>query len=173
MDFNTEENRKVLIGYFPHLGSDSHFELLSEQTPVYNCIAWAMGYSDRWVDTEYSPGHWWPAGVKRSTEPIALFDAFVAEGFEKADDGRFEKGYDKVVLFQKDGEWTHASRIESNEVEYSKFGGSFDGVHSHNIFTGSIYGEEYAYLRRKTSAKPIASATPQGSIKINLDNLIF
>ena len=54
MDFNTEENRKVLIGYFPHLGSDSHFELLSEQTPVYNCIAWAMGYRERWVDIEYS-----------------------------------------------------------------------------------------------------------------------
>ena len=173
MDFNTEENRKVLIGYFPHLGSDSHFELLSEQTPVYNCIAWAMGYRDRWVDIEYSPGHWWPAGVKRSTEPQALFDAFVAEGFEKADDGRFEKGYDKVVLFQKDGEWTHASRIESNEVEYSKFGGSFDGVHSHNIFSGSIYGEEYAYLRRKTLAQPVAFSTPQGFVKINLDNLIF
>lgn len=173
MDFNTEENRKVLIGFFPHLGNDSHFELLSEQTPVYNCIAWAMGYSDRWVDTVLSPGHWWPDGVKRSTEPKALYDAFIAEGFEKAADGGYEEGYDKVVLFQKDGEWTHASRIESNDVEYSKFGGSFDGVHSHNIFGGSVYGEEYAYLRRRTSAKPDASSTLQGSVKINLGNLIF
>ena len=58
MDFNTEENRKVLLGYFPQLSKDQHYELLSEETPVYNCIAWAMGFNDRWVDIYMTPGHW-------------------------------------------------------------------------------------------------------------------
>lgn len=86
MDINTEENRKVLISYFPHLGSDHHYELLSEQTPVY-------------------------------------------------------------------------------------IGGSFDGVHSHDIFSGSIYGDEYAYLRRPISKRGIGCKIPTGSVSINLGNL--
>ena len=171
MDINTEENRKVLISYFPHLGRDLHYNLLSEETPVYNCIAWAMGFDDRWVDIVTSPGHWWPDGVQRSTSPQTLVDAFLAVGFEQSDNDMFEEGYDKVALYQNNGEWTHASRIESNNVEYSKFGGSFDGVHSHNIFSGSIYGDEYAYLRRPISKRGIEGKIPTGSVSINLGNL--
>lgn len=171
MDINTKENRKVLISFFPHLGTDQHYELLSEQTPIYNCIAWAMGFNDRWVDTVQTPGHWWPDGVQRNEDPQSLVDAFLAVGFEKSDNDHFEVDYDKVALFQKEGKWTHASRIESDDVEYSKFGGSFDGVHSHNVFSGSIYGDEYAYLRRPIAKRGSEGEMPVGEVKINLDNL--
>lgn len=132
-----------------------------------------MGFNDRWVDTVVSPGHWWPDGVQRSTSLQALIDAFLAVGFEQTDNGLFEEGYDKVALFQKDGEWTHASRIESDNVEYSKFGGSFDGLHSHNIFSDSIYGNEYAYMRRPVSKRGTEGKIPTGSVKIDLTNLIL
>lgn len=171
MDFNTEANRQVLISYFPHLGTDQHYELLSEQTPIYNCIAWAMGFNDRWVDVLLSPGHWWPAGVRREVSPQALIDAFAAVGFVETDNAHFEDGFDKVALYQKNGEWTHASRIENDEVEYSKFGGSFDGIHSHNIFSGSIYGDEYAYMKRTISKRGFEGKLPEGKINVNLANL--
>lgn len=100
-------------------------------------------------------------------------DAFLAVGFEQTDNGLFENGYDKVALFQKDGEWTHASRIESDNVEYSKFGGSFDGLHSYNIFSDSIYGNEYAYMRRPVSKRGTEGKIPTGSVKIDLTNLIL
>lgn len=173
MDFNTEGNRKSLINFFPHLFDDKHYKLLSEQTPIYNCIAWAMGFNDRWVDTVLSPGHWWPDGVLREDSPQALIDAFVAVGFEVVDNDHYEENYDKVALFQKEGKWTHAARIESDEVEYSKFGGSFDGVHSHNVFGGSIYGDEYAFLRRHISQRGTEGNVTKGSVKINLANLLF
>lgn len=172
MDINTEANRTILINLFPLLGNDLHYSLLSEATPVYNCIAWAMGYNDRWVDTYISPGHWWPDGVSRDTNPKTLIDAFIAEGFEVTDNGHYENGYDKVVLFQKNGMWTHASRIESDNTEYSKFGCLFDGVHSRNVFTNSLYGEEYAYLRRLTAKKP-DRAMEHGGINVHLENLVF
>lgn len=49
MDINSEENRKKLIELFPLLADDPNFKLESEATDVYNCIAWAMGFNDRWV----------------------------------------------------------------------------------------------------------------------------
>lgn len=172
MDINTEENRKILINLFPLLGNDQHYSLLSEATPVYNCIVWAMGYNDRWIDTYYSPGHWWPDGVSRDTKPQSLIGAFIAEGFEVTDNSHYEDGYDKVVLFQRNGMWTHASRIESDDTEYSKFGGLFDGVHSRNVFTNSLYGDEFAYLRRPIARRPDGTMV-HGGISVHLENLIF
>lgn len=105
MDINTEANRKILINLFPLLGNDQHYSLLSEATPVYNCIAWAMGYNDRWIDTYHSPGHWWP-----------------------------------------------------------------DGVHSRNVFTNSLYGDEFAYLRRPITKKTLGGMA-YGAISVHMENL--
>lgn len=170
MDFNTEENRQVLIDAFPNLAKDPHFELLSEATNVYNCIAWAMGFNDRWVDHLEYPGHWWPNNVQRDNSLQALIDAFVAEGFEQVEGKCFEEGFEKVALYKKDNSWTHAARIVGENIEYSKFGSFCDGKHSGNIFCGSGYGEEYAYLRRAIEKKPSQEKT-KGEILLHLENL--
>lgn len=180
MALNTPINRHLLSNVFPDLVNDKNFKILSECTDVYNCIAWAMGYTDRWFDPYIGAGHWWPAGVERNAKPETLVAAFQAEGFEMSDNYNVEEGYAKVVLYKKkDGdEWTHAARIVTSDIEYSKFGRAWDGQHSHNVLcrTGlgkepQSYGIAYAYMKRRDDYGKKKSEVIGGSISVNPDNL--
>jgi hypothetical protein len=179
MDLDTTVNRSVLASVFPDLAGDANFRILSDCTNVYNCIAWAMGYSDRWVDICVLPGHWWPEGVERNCKPETLIEAFQSEGFEISDNRYVEDGYSKVVLYKKKNveEWTHAARIVTSEIEYSKFGSVWDGQHSHNVLcrTGvgqesQSYGIAYAYMKRRYDYQRKTDKIG-GCIYVNLENL--
>lgn len=158
MDFDTQQNRECLINFFPNLGSDDKFKVNSPLTDVYNCIAFAMGLTDRWVDIFAYPGHWWPPIEERSENKDSLVKAFEYMGFEICDNADVEDGYDKVVLFCKDEKWTHAARIVANGVEHSKFGKGWDAFHGgNNIFHGSDYGDEYAYMKRSIAKRDMSA----------------
>lgn len=167
-DLNSPQNRSVLTDVFPDLTDDVNFEILSPETPVYNYIAWAMQLTDRWVSIYNYPGFWWPDGVEKSMSPNALVHAFEAVGFTPCDSNCFEEGFDKVVLYKNEhtNEWTHASRIISDTSEYSKFGQSWDGTHSHNVLCKTrpghdeeSYGVPYAFMKRET-----VNRTSQGNL---------
>lgn len=178
MALDTSINRSLLANVFPDLAKDANFKILSECTDVYNCIAWAMGYTDRWVDHFVGAGHWWPNDVARNTDPETLIAAFKAEGFEISDNFLFEEGYSKVVLYKKKDreEWTHAARVVTSDIEYSKFGRAWDGQHSHDVLyrTGigkeqQSYGVAYAYMKRKDTV--LKRAVVSGTISVNTENL--
>lgn len=181
MALDSPVNRSRLADVFPDLADDANFKILSERTDVYNCIAWAMGYTDRWVDPYIGPGHWWPMGVARDAKPETLVAAFQAEGFEISEDSSLEEGYSKVVLYKKKGaeEWTHAARIVTSDIEYSKFGRAWDGQHSHDVLCRTSIGNElqsygiaYAYMKRRNDYSKKTSAVMRGgSISVNLKNL--
>lgn len=163
MAFDTAINRLFMMSIFPDLKNDNNFQLLSDRDETYNCIAWAMGYNDRWVDIEESPGHWWPDGVSKDMSPQSLIDAFCTEGFEMSYNAYPEDGYYKVVLYKSNllGIWTHAARIVTSEIEYSKLGKLWDGQHSHNVlsntgflYSSSSYGEAYAFMKKAIAIKP-------------------
>lgn len=178
MALDTPINRQLLINIFPDLARDANFKILSERTPIYNCIAWAMGYTDRWVDpsiVDNIPWLWWPHGAERSYRPEALISAFEAEGFEISDNSKVEEGYSKVVLYknQNTGKWTHAARIITSDVEHSKFGKAWDGQHSHNVLCHTAKGQEiqsygiaYAYMKKSITTTP---STPVFSANISID----
>lgn len=176
MAFNTSENRLKLIRAFPALANDANFKLLSPATPCYNCIAWAMGYIDRWVDTDDKVGHWWPTGVEKSLKPAALIQAFEAVGYIEADDYKPEDNYHKVILYkniEKDI-WTHASLVVTAFVEHSKFGSAWDGEHSHNVLnstTPDSYGVPYAYMKRP-QRRPLPEREISGKIIIDEEAFI-
>lgn len=179
MALDTSVNRSFLISVFPDLAKDDNFKILSECTPVYNCIAWAMGYNDRWVSPEFGVGYWWPDNVPRSMSPDALIEAFQSEGFEISDNSMVEEGYSKVVLYKNlaGDSWTHAARIVTDNVEYSKFGQSFDGQHSHSVlcktsvgYEYQSYGNAYAYMKRPNYKKKLA-IIPWGHISVNAENV--
>ena len=160
MDLNSQINRDELINVFPKLKDDDNFEILSPSTSVYNCIAWAMQYDDRWVEPYVGPGCWWPKGVEQEMTSAALVHAFEAEGFVKTENRNPEEGFDKVVLYKKRDadEWTHAARILSETKEYSKFGQKWDGTHSAGVLEDTAkgledwsYGVAYAYMKREQS----------------------
>lgn len=178
MALDSSINRSALIDIFPDLAEDKNFKILSEVTPIYNCIAWAMGYTDRWVDPERLTGHWWPEGVPREATPETLVAAFKAEGFEQSENGLPEEGYNKVVLYKKENaeEWTHAAQVVSTDIEYSKFGQAWDGQHSHNVLRKTTIGRErlsygiaYAYMKKRKDVAPVSSIS--GNITVNQSKL--
>jgi hypothetical protein len=66
----TEKQR--FRGYFPNLDVDQVI-VSGEVSPVYNCIAWTIGFTDRWL---------WPGGS------VADFDTFYKGfGFIRSSDG--------------------------------------------------------------------------------------
>lgn len=171
-ELNSSVNREALISVFPNLRDDENFKILSPQTQVYNCIAWAMNFNDRWVDIAEIPGHWWPNGVVKSLSPDALVQAFEAVGFETTSDKTPEDGYDKVVLYKNTSreEWTHASRIITESIGYSKFGAEWDGHHSIYSISGNVYGTPYCWMKRSQSYR-FQSKIQQSHIEVNLDLL--
>lgn len=183
MALNSGENRQKLIDIYPELEDDPNFEILSDRSGIYNCIAWAMHCQDRWVAPDYEAGHWWPDGVADDFTPQSLVDAFIAVGFEIADNGDPESGYNKVALYKGYSRmlgytiWTHAARIVAPGILHSKFGNAFDGTHSPEtvkmVASGSpysSYGEIFRYMKRSTSVE-----TPEireGSISVDMSKMI-
>lgn len=151
MDYNTNVARESLTrldAFGDSLKNDANFKLTSPQTPLYNCIAFAMGMKDRWVDTCPLPWHWWPPVSKGSRESD-LVDAFAFFGFIPCGmDDSIECGYDKVALYHNHEGWTHAARIIGDGVYHSKFGSSYDGYHSRGDVLSNLYGTPYLIMKR-------------------------
>ncbi len=179
MALDTPENREKLIDSFHHLSDDENFCITSRKTPSYNCIAWAMGFDDRWVDCypdfDKARKKWWPEGVARDFNPDTLVSAFEMVGFVKCDDDSPEDGYDKVALYKvsplvdpmtgkkiADEGWTHAAKVLESNVYHSKIGESFDIHHSGgDVFAGSSYGSIYQFMKRKQSDRSICDSIRQ------------
>lgn len=191
MALNSPENRQILINVFPSLGRDGSFEIKSDRSKAYNCIAWAMGFDDRWVDPwpddNIARKKWWPEGVAKDHNPDSLVAAFGALGFEKCDNDQDETGYDKVALYMvsplihpitfqviaKVG-WSHAARVLPSGIYHSKIGELFDAYHrSGDIFRGPFYGEVFQFMKRRTEDRVITErimATPP--VVIVPDNIV-
>lgn len=192
MALNTQENRNKLITHFDGLRFDKQFEIHSPQDRGYNCIAWAMGFDDRWVDYILnSPKKWWPQGVAQDYRPKSLVEAFEAVGFELCEDDADVEGYDKVALYKvspfydplsreevSEG-WSHAARVISSGLYHSKVGESFDIYHSGgDVFDGSSYGKIFQYMRRSIEKHYIVeeiklSEPRQIIIPSNIEELIM
>jgi hypothetical protein len=98
---------------FPHLGRE--YEVLGPATATYNCIAWSIGVTNRWV---------WPG------EKIQDFDRLYGQnGYRRISsrDYSLQPGVDKIVLYGKqkpDGSWsaTHGARQLKDGSWSSKLG---------------------------------------------------
>lgn len=138
--------RLALVKEFPGL-AQSAFEITSEPTPIYNCIAWAAGETDhfRW------PNKSWPPSVGRANSRDNFIRFFGSYGYKKCDSPNSEAGYEKVVLYEKDGAPTHAARLLPNGRWTSKLGSSHDISHSLEGLNGDNYGAPVVFMRRPTT----------------------
>ena len=78
----------ILQDSFPRLPGS--FEVIGEATPRYNCIAYSLGITDRWVNPETGPSH----------APLSLMDRmYVERGYYRQHDmnWRVEPGVEKRV----------------------------------------------------------------------------
>lgn len=135
---------RIQLG-FPHLAPD--FQITSERTPEYNCIAWAaQDTSQWWWPAELS---YWPAQAPRQETLDAFAVAFGTLGYSLCSDGNLEEGVEKVVIFCVGGLPAHMARQLPTGAWTSKLGQSWDIGHSapHEL-SGSAYGLAVQYLSR-------------------------
>ena len=188
MALNTPENRQVLIKSTPSLKDDPYYYVSSEATEEYNCIAWAMGFTDRWIDHFPSGGKnlkkWWPEGVERGFNPECLVKAFMAVGFECCDDDSYEEGYDKVALYKLEPyidwfnrifervAWTHAAKVLTPNTYHSKMGPQFDIYHSSGSVLQASYGKIFQFMRRRVEDKKIIDQIIAQELGISIPSTI-
>ena len=133
-------------GAFPRLAV-SGYEITSEIDGLYNCIAWAAGDDTDWWSHE--PEYYWPEWAPRSPETAALVQVFVGLGYAVCDSREKEAGYDKVALYDLNGEWKHAARQIDDGRWTSKLGPFEDITHpSPEDVAGELYGEVHCIMRR-------------------------
>ena len=151
----TSRSRHPLLRSFRGLDAENH-RVTSPATIDYNCIAWASGYDDLQVwpnggdDLEDEPKLYWPEGLRNDESIAAFVEYFELLGYTPCDGPDFESGFEKVAIFAKDGEPTHAARQLPSQKWTSKMG--FDGVDiEHNdleCIAGVRYGTASVFLKR-------------------------
>lgn len=163
---NSAENKNKIIKIFPLLINDKVFKI-EDNSPNYNCIAWAAVVTDCWwdklpMDKRPSYRHIdgvkfdWPFNVPDEFSTRVLIEIFENIKFVICATGDYEEGFKKVVIYELNGEATHMARQitwgEDRGAWTSKLGASFRISHeSPKSLEGNIYG--YAVLYMKKSMK--------------------
>src|SRR5438876_8880982 len=84
---------------FPLL-SQTGYQVTSEKSKIYNCIAWAAGDTERWWwPLPEIAEVYWPAGAPRSETLDAFRAAFATLGYGECDQDHAEVGFQKIALF--------------------------------------------------------------------------
>ena len=129
--------------------SPTNHSIESPASEDYNCIGWACGSDSLslWPGSEYH--EWSPDLPQEETIPsfIALFEQ---EGYQLCDTPDFEDGFEKIAIFAKDNEPTHAARQVEGGRWTSKMG--YRGVDIEHdgleAIEGPYYGHAIVFLRR-------------------------
>jgi len=137
---------------FPNLRS-GNYEITSERSPSYNCIAWAAGRTDRWWWPSPPPFSYWPENVPRKESIQSFVLAFKELGYEPCENVRLEPGYEKVAIYaDADRIPTHMARQLASGDWTSKLGQLEDIRHSTlEEIEGTAYGRAVQILRRPIS----------------------
>ena len=159
---NSDENRNKIIKSFPKLVGDKDFKIVGDQSPNYNCFAWAANHKDTiWQPMRIGlrPLHIldgvsfdWPFDAAEDTKLSTMIMIFSKLGYKECSDGEYEEGFRKVVLYGTEEEVTHAGRQLVNGKEKgkwtSKLGLSFEIIHGDpTTIEGKDYGLVISYLR--------------------------
>ena len=113
----------------------------------YNCVAWAVGFTELWWWPDQMEQSYWPPGAPRRVTVEDFTEVFRALGYTPCADDRPEPGFEKVALFAKEGIPTHAARELPNGTWTSKLGPGEDIEHVLEALVGDQYGDVVAVLR--------------------------
>lgn len=136
---------------FPDL-ADWGYEVTSDPTYDYNCIAWAAGDTTQWwwpPEDESNQVHW-PSGVRREVTIEAFVEAYETLGFVVCDDEVYEPAHEKIAIFTNElGEPTHAAIQLSDDKWSSKMGPFHDIRHPLRAVEGALYGRVTRFMKRQ------------------------
>jgi hypothetical protein len=148
----------ALEGWFANLKPEG-YEIKSPQTPSYNCIAWAVGETDRWWEPSTNPAYYWPQEAPCDDKVESLVQALGTCRFEVCEDSSHEQGFEKIAIFgDDDGAFSHAARQTPDGKWTSKVGPFQDIVHK---TLEALEGPEPAYGKVVLVMRRPAS-TPDG-----------
>jgi hypothetical protein len=141
--------------WFPAL-NDENARVTSPISDAYNCVAWAMGDTERWWQREHAWKPWeWPAELPDDHSPGSWVKLFQLAGFEVCQDTALEKGFEKVAIYVT-RDWreaTHVARQLPSGAWTSKLGPLEDIEHgSPELLEGADYGVVGIVLRRSCGA---------------------
>jgi hypothetical protein len=137
---------------FPLLAQQG-YQVKSEATWDYNCIAFAADIqNDWWWPDEHGEG-FWPDGIDRKVTMAAFVGAFETLGYIRCEGGEVEEGYEKIVIYEKDGKPTHAAKQTDAGKWKSKLGRWEDIQHDTTVGVETwagvgIYGKATVFMRR-------------------------
>jgi hypothetical protein len=148
---------------FPGLRDTGH-SITSPATPAYNCIAWAAGDDRRfWWPQDLA---YWPQGAPRELTLEAFVRAYRTVGYDLCEDGTLEAGYEKIAIYAKDSEPTHAARQLPTGEWTSKLGREVDISHATlSGLQGDAYGTVVRFMRRARQTGPGAGSAGHGATK--------
>jgi hypothetical protein len=142
----TPAEKQRFQAYFPNLNVDAAV-VTDGPTPTYNCIAWTVGFTDRWL---------WPGGS------LAHFDTFYrGYGYVRSGDGPIAAwGHSAANM-------THGSISGPGHGPRweSKCGPDLRIQHGLNELAGSTYGRVVAFYRRSRILPDIFSPLAEGVMK--------
>jgi hypothetical protein len=87
------------------------FQVTGLKDPNYNCFAWAVHETHRNWSPYIGPGNYWPPGVPATKDLPTVLNALSTEGYVQCKDGNPESGYEKIVIYAKNGNASHAARL--------------------------------------------------------------
>jgi hypothetical protein len=101
-----------------------------------------------WPKSE--PSHSWPAGIPNELTLSAFVQLFRSLGYEECPDGLPEAGTQKVAIYTRGGQPTHAAILQPNGRWSSKWGNiGADIWHATvEVLEGPDYGTVGVYMRR-------------------------
>ena len=146
---------------FPGLVLGNH-EVTSDESRLYNCIAWAAGIDHKYVwpdgaeELEPEPEVEWPKGIRNDESVEAFVEYFRLFGYELCDGPELEPGFLKIVMFVKGDCPTHACRQVPSGKWTSKLG--FDGVDIEHddleAISVEMYGPAEVFMRTFAGDQP-------------------
>lgn len=132
---------------FPLLRA-SGYRITGSATKRYNCIAWAAGDQDSWWQAELADAYW-PEGTPADGTVQSLVALFQSLGYQVCDSRDLEQDFEKVAIYAKGTEYTHAARQLENGGWTSKLGQSVQIEHATlDALTGEAYGGVAQILKR-------------------------
>ena len=133
----------------PHLAAEG-YEVTSNPTDEYNCIAYAVGETDRWWTHAGGDDYYWPEHASSTPSIASLIEVFTGLGYEPCEEAEDEAGFRKVALYaDRQGDWTHVA-VKLPEGEWSSKLGLYEDI-SHRTpesLDPDFYGEVHCFMRR-------------------------
>ncbi len=146
---NEDIIRYALEAVFPQL-RETGYRITSPRDRVYNCIAWAMGRTDKWwwpIGT-VDPDNYWPPQAPPEETIAAFVQAFQSLGYTETTDDTLREGLEKVALYAWNDKPTHAARQLPSSLWTSKLGNAVDIEHTHVGLVGDKYGAVVKFFER-------------------------